>query len=57
MERKDGKTKFDWFRNKVQKEGFIKVWSFRLHEDEWLEAKLRQKTSHQQFIEWVKSAE
>jgi len=51
MERKDG-----LIENKMRKEGIMKVWSSKLHEDEWLEARLRAKTQHQKFIEWMKSA-
>ena len=44
------------YDKEVRKEGIMKIWSFKLHEDEWLEARLRAKTQHQKFIEWMKSA-
>ena len=36
-------------------DGVIKFWSFKLHEDEWLEARLRAKTQHQKFLDWAKN--
>ena len=39
----------------LSKEGIIRMWSFRFHEDEWLGAKLRAKTQHQKFLDWLKN--